>query len=52
MKDYFGTAMTSGFPMAAINVSKIERASDRDLITIAENEHIDLSKYSKGIIKT
>ena len=30
--DYFGTAMSSGFPMAVIELSDVERASDAELI--------------------
>ena len=31
--------------MVAIDASIIERASDHDLITIAEKEHVDLLQY-------
>ena len=30
--DYFGTALSSGFPMAVIELSDVERASDAELI--------------------
>ena len=42
----YGTSMFNGFPMAVMNVSDIERASDEELIRIAEKEHINLSKYT------
>ena len=28
IKDYYGTAMTSGFPMAIIELAEVENASD------------------------
>ena len=43
--DYFGTAMSNGFPMAMIDLSKIENASEKELINIARNNGIDLQKY-------
>ena len=45
LMDYYGTAMHNGFPMAVIDLSKTETASDQELIRIAEEEDIDLSKY-------
>lgn len=30
--DYYGTAMYSGFPMAIIDLSKIENMSDEEII--------------------
>ena len=42
----YGTSMFNGFPMAVMNVSDIERASDEELILMAEKEHINLSKYT------
>lgn len=43
--DYFGTAMSSGFPMAVIELSDVERASDAELIRIARRAGFDLRKY-------
>ena len=43
--DYYGTAVFSGMPMAIINLSKIEKASDSELIQIALKEGIDLSRF-------
>lgn len=36
IKDYYGTAMTSGFPMAIIELAEVENASDDELIEIAK----------------
>ena len=49
--NYFGTAMFASSPLAMIELSKVENASDEDLIEIAKNNNIDLNKYiinSKG----
>ena len=43
--DYYGTAMQNGFPMAAIEISKIEKASAEELIKIAEKNRINFKKY-------
>ena len=45
MKDYYGTAMFNGFPMAVMDLSKVERMSDRDLIELAQKNGVDLRKY-------
>lgn len=42
--DYFGSAMGM-FPMAAMDVSKVERASKQELIKIAQQNGFDLRKY-------
>lgn len=44
--DYYGTAMNNGFPMAVIDLSKAETASEQELIRMAEEEDIDLSRYT------
>lgn len=43
--DYFGSAMFSGFPMAMMDVMKIQNASADTLIRIASENGFDLSKY-------
>lgn len=43
--DYFGTAMFTSSPLAIIELTKIERASDEELIRIALNNNFDLNKY-------
>ena len=42
--DYFGSAMGM-FPMAVMDVSKVERASKQELIKIAQQNGFDLRKY-------
>jgi hypothetical protein len=43
--DYFGSAMFSGFPMAMMDVMKIENASADTLIRIASENGFNLNKY-------
>lgn len=43
--NYYGTAMFSSSPLAIIELSKIETASDEELIQIAQNNNFDLNKY-------
>ena len=43
--DYYGTAMNNGFPMAVIDLEKAERVSDEELVEMAEEEGVDLSRY-------
>ena len=45
LMDRYGTAMFSGFPMAVMDLSKVERASDEELLHIADREGINLGKY-------
>ena len=45
MKDYYGTAMFNGFPMAVMDLSKVERMSDRELVELAQKSGVDLRKY-------
>ena len=45
LEDDYGTAMSSGLPMAMMEMSEVERASDRELIEMARETHADLSKY-------
>ena len=45
LMDYYGTATFSGFPMAVIDLSRIERASDQELVEIARKNGVDLRKY-------
>lgn len=45
MKDYYGTAMFNGFPMAVMDLSKVERLSDRELVELAQKNGVDLKKY-------
>ena len=45
MKDYYGTAMFNGFPMAVMDLSKVERMSDRELVELAQKNGVDLREY-------
>jgi hypothetical protein len=45
LKDYYGTAIYSGLPMAMMKLVDIERASDKELIRLAEQAGFDLSDY-------
>lgn len=45
VKDYYGTAMFNGFPMAIMDLSKVERLSDRELVELAQKNGVDLRKY-------
>lgn len=38
MKDCFGTAMFSEFPMAVMDLSRVERMSDRELVELAQKK--------------
>lgn len=46
MMGYYGPAMFSGFPMAVFDLSRIERASDNELIEIALNSGVELGEYT------
>lgn len=45
MKDYYGTAMFNGFPMAVVDLSKVERMPDRELVELEQKNGVDLRKY-------
>ena len=44
--DYFGTAMSFS-PMAIMDLSRVESASDDELVEIAKINGFDLTKYFK-----
>ena len=49
--DYYGTAMFQSSPLAIIELSKVNNASDEDLIEIAKYNNFNLNNYiinSKG----
>ena len=49
--DYFGTAM-GFFPVATMDLIKVQNASDEELINIALKNNFDLNKYIiNGYIK-
>lgn len=43
--DYYGTASFNGFPAAVMDLSRIERMSDGELIRFALEKGVDLDKY-------
>lgn len=43
--NYFGTAMMSGFGVAVMDLSRVERASNEELISIALECGFDLNNY-------
>ena len=45
MKDYYGTAMVNASPMAVLDLSRIERASDMEVVEEARKAGVDLTKY-------
>ena len=45
MKDNYGTAMFNGFPMAVMDLAKVERMSDQELVELAQEKGVDLRKY-------
>ena len=47
LMDYFGTATFSGFPMAMVDLSDVERASNEQLLHMAMQNGLNLSKYIK-----
>lgn len=49
--DYYGSAMFSGFPMAMIDVSDVERMTDEELVREAEKIGLKLSKYQTQMKK-
>ena len=49
MMDYYGTAMVGGFPMAVMDLSRVEHASEEQLLGIAQEQRRDLRKYLKRI---
>ena len=43
--NYFGTAMFNASPLAMIELSKVEKANDKQLIEIAIKNNFDLKDY-------
>lgn len=43
--DYYGTAMFNSSPLAIIELVKIEKASNDELIEIAKDNNFDLNEY-------
>ena len=45
LKDLFMAAMFNGFPVAIMDVTRVENASNEELIEIAKQNRFDLEKY-------
>ena len=45
LMDDYGTAMFSGFPMAVMDLSRVEKMSDREVEELARKKGVDLRKY-------
>ena len=45
MKDYYGTAMFNVSPIAVMDLSKVERASDQEIIEMAPKNGFNLEDY-------
>jgi len=43
--DYYGTAMFNASPLAMIELTKIEKATDKEIIQIAIDNKFDLNEY-------
>ena len=48
LTDYYGTAMTSGNPMAIMELSRIQQLNDEELLSTAQQNGFDLSKYNQN----
>jgi hypothetical protein len=44
--NYYGTAMTSGIPMAMMDLGKLEHLSDDELVELARQNGIDIEEYN------
>jgi len=45
LKEYFGTAVTDGSPLAMMDLVQVENANTAELLSIANRNGIDISKY-------
>ena len=45
LTDYYGAAMTSGFPRAMMELDRVESASEEELVDIAVECGMDLADY-------
>ena len=46
LEDYFGTAMFSASPIAMMDLERVQKASDEELITIAKECGFNINKYN------
>lgn len=47
LTDYYGTAMFSGNPAAMMDLSRVQNASEEELLRTALQNGFDLSRYTK-----
>lgn len=45
LKDYFGTAMFGGSPLAMMDLVQVEKAAAAELVEIANRNGFDINKY-------
>jgi hypothetical protein len=45
LRDYFGSAMLSGFPIAAIERVFVDRVSESELLKLAKHAGLNLREY-------
>lgn len=45
MRDYYGTAMMSGFPVAVLDLADVDSMSGEELCELAEDNGVDLRKF-------
>ena len=45
LKDYYGSAMCSGFPMAVVELTQVQNASPQELVDMAQRAGVDLGRY-------
>ena len=45
IKDNYGTAIFNGFPMAVVDLGKVERMSDQEIVDFALKKNMRLEKY-------
>lgn len=45
MEEEYVAAMYSGFPMAIMDITEVERLSDQELIELAQENGVDLRPY-------
>ncbi len=45
IKDNYGTAMFNGFPMAVMDLAKIDKMSDQEIVDYALKKNIKLENY-------
>lgn len=47
LKDYYGTAMFNASPLAIMDLSKVEKAGEQELIRMAQAAGLNLNRYQR-----